>query len=588
VSSVASISNGIEPVRSNSTSGPSAADAQPSPFAMLLDAQAAELPSALPPDRPARAAASPHTHDEPAPRGGHGNENPDDAMTRAAAPPHVAASPRAAASDGNCDENSPDDVPAVDGADDIDASVTAIVLMGCCAPPPTGPVDVAIVATSNATSTGNAEASVANAPPASTTAAFPPNVLFAAAMQTESDPDAPVPAPDAAAGAPSDLAPADASPAEVAAPARAPLAPPEFTGAAAPVPSAQAAEHTEQVMSAQLAPAQSASAEPNIVPAGPANDTPAPSAADSTKPNENLSPLGAQDFSAQIKSNGAESPDTTSVPPAPAPAATPSSVLQPAKKSPPQAALAATNGATAPQSENPPEAANVDTAEAAPLPPAAHGQTAKPTPTVTESDPELARAHHAVIEQPADAGVASASRAAAPANASTSAVELPPAAGAVAAYQVTTAQPQPGALPQFAAAAPAIAIADLPVAIATHAKNGSNRFEIRLDPPELGRIDVRLDIDAKGNVVSRLMAERPETLDLLRRDANQIERALQDAGLKTAGESLQFSLRQQSGRGDPVPPAPSAIAGDDDPVPLAQLQNYSRPLGLGAGIDIRV
>ena len=46
-------------------------------------------------------------------------------------------------------------------------------------------------------------------------------------------------------------------------------------------------------------------------------------------------------------------------------------------------------------------------------------------------------------------------------------------------------------------------------------------------------------------MTSRLIVERAETLDLLRRDAPQLERALQHAGLNTEG-GLQFSLRDQS------------------------------------------
>ena len=64
--------------------------------------------------------------------------------------------------------------------------------------------------------------------------------------------------------------------------------------------------------------------------------------------------------------------------------------------------------------------------------------------------------------------------------------------------------------------------------------------------PARGRIDVRLDVDRNGNVTSRLIVERADTLDLLRRDAAGLERALQDAGLKTADNGLQFSLRDQS------------------------------------------
>ena len=88
-------------------------------------------------------------------------------------------------------------------------------------------------------------------------------------------------------------------------------------------------------------------------------------------------------------------------------------------------------------------------------------------------------------------------------------------------------------------------IAGLAVEIVARAQDGLKRFEIRLDPPELGRIDVRLDVDHGGKVTSRLMVDRAETLDLLRRDAPQLERALQHAGLNTEG-GLQFSLRDQS------------------------------------------
>ena len=48
----------------------------------------------------------------------------------------------------------------------------------------------------------------------------------------------------------------------------------------------------------------------------------------------------------------------------------------------------------------------------------------------------------------------------------------------------------------------------LAVEIAARAQAGRNRFEIRLDPPELGRIDVRLDIDRSGQVTSRLVVEQ--------------------------------------------------------------------------------
>ncbi|UXN72137.1 flagellar hook-length control protein FliK [Devosia neptuniae] len=67
---------------------------------------------------------------------------------------------------------------------------------------------------------------------------------------------------------------------------------------------------------------------------------------------------------------------------------------------------------------------------------------------------------------------------------------------------------------------------------------------MRLDPAELGRIDVRLDIDATGRVKAHLTVEKAETLDLMQRDQRGLERALQQAGLDGAKTNLEFSLKQ--------------------------------------------
>ena len=101
---------------------------------------------------------------------------------------------------------------------------------------------------------------------------------------------------------------------------------------------------------------------------------------------------------------------------------------------------------------------------------------------------------------------------------------------------------------------------------------GSNQFDIRLDPPELGRIDVRLNVDSNGQVTSHLTADRPETLTLLQSQQPQLERALEQAGLKTADNGLQFSLRDQSfagqngGGGAQASPAQQLVIPDPEPV----------------------
>src|SRR6185312_7907770 len=114
----------------------------------------------------------------------------------------------------------------------------------------------------------------------------------------------------------------------------------------------------------------------------------------------------------------------------------------------------------------------------------------------------------------------------------------PPQASAPA---LQTAAPSPPAPP-----AAAVPLAGIAIAIAGKVFEGKNRFEIRLDPPELGRIEVKLDLDRDGRITSHIVADRPATLELLRNDAATLQRALDDAGLKTANNGLQFSLRDQN------------------------------------------
>jgi chemotaxis protein MotD len=141
-----------------------------------------------------------------------------------------------------------------------------------------------------------------------------------------------------------------------------------------------------------------------------------------------------------------------------------------------------------------------------------------------------------------------------------------------------------------ATASAAVPVSGLAVEITSKARDGKNSFDIRLDPPELGRIHVHLDVDRNGEITSHVIADRPDTLDLLRRDSSSLERALQDAGLKTANNGLQYSLRDQSfGRNDqPTQTAATThlIASDETNEPMPPV--YRVLAGARAGLDIRV
>jgi flagellar hook-length control protein FliK len=118
-------------------------------------------------------------------------------------------------------------------------------------------------------------------------------------------------------------------------------------------------------------------------------------------------------------------------------------------------------------------------------------------------------------------------------------------AGVSSPPTLTVSVQAPVASPGPASATPHVPVSALAVHIASQASNGVKRFDIRLDPPELGRIEVRLDVTREGRVTTHLVVERAETLDLLQRDARQLERALQNAGLDISEEDMKFSLKDQ-------------------------------------------
>lgn len=132
------------------------------------------------------------------------------------------------------------------------------------------------------------------------------------------------------------------------------------------------------------------------------------------------------------------------------------------------------------------------------------------------------------------------------------------------------------------------------VRIAKAIADGVDRINVKLSPAELGHIDVRMEIGPDGRFQAVFAADRPQTVELLQRDARELARALQDAGLRADTGSLSFNLRGQGqqGHADGAPghggSLPLAAGGDDLPGNGAPPPVY-RASGPGAGrVDIRV
>jgi flagellar hook-length control protein FliK len=81
------------------------------------------------------------------------------------------------------------------------------------------------------------------------------------------------------------------------------------------------------------------------------------------------------------------------------------------------------------------------------------------------------------------------------------------------------------------------------------AQEGQERISIQLRPVDLGRIDVQLEFSHDGALRARVVAESAQTLDMLQKDSRQLEKALQQAGVQTDGNSLSFSLRDPKDQG---------------------------------------
>jgi flagellar hook-length control protein FliK len=148
---------------------------------------------------------------------------------------------------------------------------------------------------------------------------------------------------------------------------------------------------------------------------------------------------------------------------------------------------------------------------------------------------------------------------------------------------------------QTQAAGSVVPVHALAVTIAARASTGSTRFDIRLDPPELGRIEVQMTLDREGRVKSKMVVEKQETLELLQRDQRNLERTLAQAGLETSEGGIEFSLKDQgtdSRQGDGDRQNRTWQAAVEDPDATATLAanaaTYSRLAAARGGIDIRI
>ena len=135
------------------------------------------------------------------------------------------------------------------------------------------------------------------------------------------------------------------------------------------------------------------------------------------------------------------------------------------------------------------------------------------------------------------------------------------------------------------------AVQQIAVQISRAAEAGQDRLTVNLKPAELGNVTIKLEVGHDHRIIAVIQAERPETLELLQRDARSLERAMADAGLNTDSGSLNFGLKDsgaefmaddQNGKGQTAGLSVPDIEIDDATPTL-----YA-PMADGSGVNINV
>ena len=154
---------------------------------------------------------------------------------------------------------------------------------------------------------------------------------------------------------------------------------------------------------------------------------------------------------------------------------------------------------------------------------------ASPSPSMAEASaprPEMAAAAEVVVDA---------------ADTTSDAPVEPPAPEAAPSAQTASATRE--ALPPTLSRASVEATAQIAAQILKRLDGRSTRFEMSLTPDELGRIDVKLDIDAEGRLAARLAFDNPAAAADLRGRADELRRQLEQQGFHVADDAFEFTQR---------------------------------------------
>ena len=199
----------------------------------------------------------------------------------------------------------------------------------------------------------------------------------------------------------------------------------------------------------------------------------------------------------------------------------------------------------------PPSALAPAADQTAASPAAAPPSHAAAPPEAGDTAAPAAQKHSASVtadEEPSAAfPVLSAEAAPLPPIASASLPNAAPAPSGVAPHPAPTPSQAPARSPAAEKPAPPPAAVQVGPVLASFAAGAAHpgapqHLTIRLDPTDLGRVQVRIERSPDGSARVDLKVEKPDTLLLLLRDQPQLHRALDLAGVPSTDRTLQFHL----------------------------------------------
>lgn len=191
-----------------------------------------------------------------------------------------------------------------------------------------------------------------------------------------------------------------------------------------------------------------------------------------------------------------------------------------------------------------------------PSTPAARRETADASTKAESETPPLKTATPFAVAEAAAKAAAGAGgglpkaldTAPAPATTTLAAASPAPASGAATGPDGQTTE---FSLPLAREAAAHAAAAPPMMVLRVHARDGARSIEIRLDPADLGEVNVKLETGKDGRLKAVLSADNRDSFDLLRRESGVLETALREAGVELGDDAITFTLNEQGpGQGD--------------------------------------